>query len=159
MKEDRIEEVALLDVEEPQEERVLVKKTTKGKAKNLTDVDTLNRARSLYITTDMSLPLIAEQLGISKYTLQKYCQREKWSLLKQNPEFNDWSVEMVDEIYTRIEFYNDAQKLLHDLLLREENQTPKDVKAIIEAYKITDERTISLRLLRENGNKIGESND
>lgn len=158
MKEERVEEVTLLDVEEDNSERQLVRKSLKGKSKQMTDVETLNRARSLYITTDMSIPAIAEQLGISKHTLAKYCQSEKWSLLKQNPEFKDWSLEMVDEIYNRIDFYNDSQKILHDLLLREEYQTPKDIKMIVEAYRVADERTVSLRLLRENGNKIGTDN-
>lgn len=158
MKEERVEEVALLDIEEDTNERQLVRKSLKGKSKQMTDVETLNRARSLYITTDMSIPAIAEQLGISKHTLAKYCQSEKWSLLKQNPEFKDWSLEMVDEIYNRIDFYNDAQKILHDLMLREEYQTPKDIKMIVEAYRVADERTVSLRLLRENGNKIGTDN-
>lgn len=158
MKEERVEEVALLDIEEDTSERQLVRKSLKGKSKQMTDVETLNRARSLYITTDMSIPAIAEQLGISKHTLAKYCQSEKWSLLKQNPEFKDWSLEMVDEIYNRIDFYNDAQKVLHDLMLREEYQTPKDIKMIVEAYRVADERTVSLRLLRENGNKIGTDN-
>lgn len=158
MKEERVEEVTLLDVEEDNSEKQLVRKSLKGKSKQMTDVETLNRARSLYITTDMSIPAIAEQLGISKHTLAKYCQSEKWSLLKQNPEFKDWSLEMVDEIYNRIDFYNDSQKILHDLLLREEYQTPKDIKMIVEAYRVADERTVSLRLLRENGNKIGTDN-
>lgn len=158
MKEERVEEIALLDIEEDTTEKPLVRKSLKGKSKQMTDVETLNRARSLYITTDMSIPAIAEQLGISKHTLAKYCQSEKWSLLKQNPEFKDWSLEMVDEIYNRIDFYNDAQKILHDLMLREEYQTPKDIKMIVEAYRVADERTVSLRLLRENGNKIGTDN-
>ena len=159
MREEKVEEVVLLQADDDtNEEKQLVRKSLKGKSKQMTDVDTLNRARSLYITTDMSIPAIAEQLGISKHTLAKYCQSEKWSLLKQNPEFQDWSLEMVNEIYSRINFYNDSQKILHDLLLREEFQTPKDIKMIVEAYRAADERTVSLRLLRENGNKIGTNN-
>lgn len=159
MKDERIDEVAVIDLSQAKSETKFAKRSLKGKQKNMTDVDTLNRARSMYITTDMSIPMIAEQLGISKYTLSKYCQSEKWSLLKQNPEFKDWSLEVVNEIYDRITFYNDAQKLLHDLMLREEYQTPKDIKMIIEAYKVADERTMALRLIRENGDKVNGETD
>lgn len=149
MEEKKIEqEVCLFDEEQ---ETLPIKKTTKQKRQ--IDTDLIARARSMYITTDLSINSIAEQLGINKFTLQKYCQNEKWSLLKQKPEFSDWSLEIVNEIYEKIDFYADAQKLLHNLMLDVSYQTPKDIKLIVDAFKVADERMTALRLIKENGNK------
>ena len=145
--------VEVLESEEVEEAVIDPKRPEPGKQRRALDTDIVARARSLYITTDMSINAISEQLGVNRHTLARYCQNEKWSLLKQNPDFEDWSLEVVNEIYDKIDFYNDSQKLLHRLLLDENYQTPKDIKMIVEAYRAADERTTALRLLKENGNK------
>ncbi len=158
MKETRIEDEVTIEEVEPVQIAELSSyehqpKDNGGYSRLKIDQDVVARARALYITTDMSVAAIASQLKMNKHTLQRYCQNEKWSLLKQNPQFEDWSLEIVNEIYDKIDFYNDTQKLLHRLLLDENYQTPKDIKMIVEAYKVADERTTALRLIRENGNK------
>ena len=158
MKETRIEDEVTIEEVEPVQIAELSSyehqpKDNGGYLRLKIDKDEVARARALYITTDMSVAAIASQLKMNKHTLQRYCQNEKWSLLKQNPQFEDWSLEIVNEIYDKIDFYNDTQKLLHRLLLDENYQTPKDIKMIVEAYKVADERTTALRLIRENGNK------
>lgn len=157
MEEKRIEDV--VEIIDDNQDDVIEETSTyvsplKGKQRNRIDPEKIDKARSLYITTDMSIGVIAEQLGLNKYTLQKFCQDEKWSLLKQNPKFDDWSLEVVNEIYDKLDFYSDTQKLLHSMLLNEMYQTPKDVKMLVEAYKTADERTTALRLLKENANRV-----
>ncbi len=155
MKEEKIEkEVTLCDPEILDAKKPSSKL---GKQRKSVSTDLIARARSLYITTDMSIVAIAEQLGLNKFTLQKYCQVEKWSLLKQKPEFSDWSLEVVNEIYDKISFYNDAQSILHNIMLDEQYQTPKDLKSIVEAYRTSDERMTALRLLKENANKENDT--
>ena len=47
MREEKVEEVVLLQADDDtNEEKQLVRKSLKGKSKQMTDVDTLNRARS-----------------------------------------------------------------------------------------------------------------
>ncbi len=155
MEEKRIEDVVEIidDNEENLDNKTTYVSPLKGKQRNRIDPEKIDRARSMYITTDLSINSIAEQLGLNKYSLQKFCQDEKWSLLKQNPQFEDWSLEVVNEIYDKLDFYNDTQKLLHKMLLDESYQTPKDVKMLVEAFKTADERTTALRLLKENANR------
>lgn len=135
------------------EEKTVPARTNKGRQVRKLDPSLVEKARSIYIATDKSMDSIALELGINRHTLYKYSREEKWALLKQNPEFQSWSRELVDELYTSINFFTDSKNILHSLLLREENQNPKDVKLLIEAFKIADERTTNLRLLRENMNK------
>lgn len=155
MEEKRIEDIVEIidDDNEEVENKTTYVSPLKGKQRNRIDPEKIDRARSMYITTDLSINSIADQLGLNKYSLQKFCQDEKWSLLKQNPQFEDWSLEVVNEIYDKLDFYNDTQKLLHRMLLDEMYQTPKDVKMLVEAYKTADERTTALRLLKENANR------
>ena len=155
MEEKKIEDI--VEIIDDNDEELKTKTTyvspLKGKQRNRIDPEKIDRARSMYITTDLSINSIADQLGLNKYSLQKFCQDEKWSLLKQNPQFEDWSLEVVNEIYDKLDFYNDTQKLLHKMLLDEMYQTPKDVKMLVEAFKTADERTTALRLLKENANR------
>ena len=155
MEEKKIEDIVEIidDDNEKAESKTTYVSPLKGKQRNRIDPEKIDRARSMYITTDLSISAIADQLGLNKYSLQKFCQDEKWSLLKQNPQFEDWSLEVVNEIYDKLDFYNDTQKLLHKMLLDEMYQTPKDVKMLVEAYKTADERTNALRLLKENANR------
>lgn len=155
MEEKKIEDIVEIidDDNEEVENKTIYVSPLKGKQRNRIDPEKIDRARSMYITTDLSINSIADQLGLNKYSLQKFCQDEKWSLLKQNPQFEDWSLEVVNEIYDKLDFYNDTQKLLHKMLLDEMYQTPKDVKMLVEAYKTADERTTALRLLKENANR------
>ena len=65
----------------------------------------------------------------------------------------EYAAKTINEIYDKLDFYNDTQKLLHKMLLDESYQTPKDVKMLVEAFKTADERTTALRLLKENANR------
>lgn len=124
-----------------------------GKQVRRLDPNLVDKARSIYIATEKSMDQIALELNINKHTLYRYSRTEKWALLKQNPEFSNWSRELVDELYTSINFFTDAKNIMHNLLLREEYQNPKDIKGLVEAFKVADERTTNLRLLKENMNK------
>lgn len=111
---------------------------------NLSD-DKTNIARRMYITTDKSIATIANELGLSKFALQKKAQKEKWTLLKQNPDTIAWSDEAIEEIYNSVNFYDDAKAILHDMLFQGEFQNPSDLKKIVEAFKMSDEKTTQYR--------------
>ncbi|MGL5594101.1 MAG: hypothetical protein ACRDDH_09220 [Cetobacterium sp.] len=120
------------------------------KKTHIMDPDIVSRARALYISQNMSLPKIATALGVSEHTLADYCKKEKWTLYRSNPDLVEWSAEMFDDIYNNIGFYDRAKEVLAGMLEVDAFQSPKDVKAIIESFKIAEERTTSLRLIREN---------
>lgn len=120
------------------------------KKSNTMDPDIISRARALYIAQNMSLPKIASSLGVSEHTLADYCKKERWTLYRSNPDLVEWSAEMFDDIYDNISFYDRAKEVLASMLEVDAFQSPKDVKAIIESFKIAEERTTSLRLIREN---------
>lgn len=105
----------------------------------------INLARRLYITTNQSLVEIALDLGLSKYTLQKISQKEKWTLLKQNPDFNTWSDEALSEVYTSMDFYDEVKIRLTEMLYAEQWQNPSDFKKIVESFRLADEKTTQLR--------------
>lgn len=111
---------------------------------NLED-DKTNIARRMYITTNKSIATIANELGLSKFALQKKAQKEKWTLLKQNPDMIAWSDEAIEEIYNSVNFYDDAKSILHDMLFQGEFQNPSDLKKIVEAFKMSDEKTTQYR--------------
>ena len=67
-----------------------------------------------------------------------------------NPDEVDRNRALADEIYATINFMDDAKKILHQLLNQKEYQTPKDVKILVEAFRMADDRTTQLRLIREN---------
>lgn len=117
---------------------------------NTADPEVISRARALYIAQNMSLTQISKSLGISEHTIADYCKKEKWTLYRSNPDLVEWSAEMFDDIYNNIGFYDRAKEVLSGMLEVEAFQSPKDVKAIIESFKIAEERTTSLRLIREN---------
>lgn len=155
MKEKKIEEAVELEdapIQKTSGEEFKVGTNTGRQIRKL-DPSLVNKARSIYITTEKSMDQIALELGINKFTLYRYSRKEKWALLKQNPEFNSWSRELVDEVYTSINFFSDAKNVLHNLLMQEQFQNPKDIKMMVEAFKVADERTTNLRLLKENVNK------
>lgn len=129
-----------------------------GRQLRRVDQNLIDKARALYISTEKSIDQISLEVNVNKHTLHRYSRIEKWSLLKQNPEFNSWSRELVDEVYSSINFFTDSKNIMHSLLLREEYQNPKDIKVLVEAFKMADERTTNLRLLRENMNKGDSEN-
>lgn len=143
------------NVEEIQEAVVVTTPRKKGVGRDKVDTEKLKIARSLYISTDMSLKEIADKVGIKEQTLSKYSSKEAWSMLKVNPEFEVFSRELVDSIYVSLDFFDDAKDILHSTLKKKEFQTPKDIKMIVEAFKVADERTNALRLLKENANRDG----
>ena len=125
----------------------------KGKPTKKGEGDKIALARALYISTDMSIPAVARQIGVSEETLYKHSAKGKWSLLKVNPEFQEWSLQLVNEIYESIDFYEKAKDSIGQMLGMAEYFNPKDVKVIVEAYRLAEDRTTSLRLIKENGNK------
>ena len=143
------------NAEEIQEAVVVTTPRKKGVGRDKVDTEKLKIARSLYISTDMSLKEIADKVGMKEQTLSKYSSKEAWSMLKVNPEFEVFSRELVDSIYVSLDFFDDAKDILHTTLKKKEFQTPKDIKMIVEAFKVADERTSALRLLKENANRDG----
>lgn len=118
---------------------------------NALDRSIINRARALYLLNDSwSIKDVAENLGISEFTLQDYCTREKWNLYKRGKDLVGWTEATFDTIYSDLDFYESAKEILKMMIKEDVNQNPKDMKTIIEAYKTTEERTTSLRLIREN---------
>ncbi|MGL6099637.1 MAG: hypothetical protein ACRC0G_08415, partial [Fusobacteriaceae bacterium] len=114
------------------------------------DPTVVSRARALYIAGNMSLPKVAKELGVSEHTLDTYRKKEKWTIYRSNPELIEWAEEMFSDVYENIGFYDRAKEVLVSMLEVDAFQSPKDVKAIIESFKIAEERTTSLRLIREN---------
>lgn len=102
-------------------------------------------ARRIYITTNKSIATIADELNLSKYSLQKIAQKEKWTLLKQNPDVTAWSNEAIEELYTSINFYDEAKARLFEMLYMEQWQNPTDLKKIVETFKMSDEKTTQIR--------------
>lgn len=130
-----------------------ISKANKGKKKTKAESEKIALARSLYITTDLSIPAVAKQVGIEEGTLYKYSAEGKWSLLKVNPEQSEWGLQVVDTIYEAIDFYEKAKELLGKMLESKEFFNPKDIKLVIEGYRIAEDRTMALRLIKENGNR------
>lgn len=56
-----------------------------------------------------------------------------------------WSDEAIEEIYNSVNFYDDAKSILHDMLFQGEFQNPSDLKKIVEAFKMSDEKTTQYR--------------
>lgn len=158
MKENKIEELAVVVLDSDNFPVAPPTKSTgakisnakAGKGRKKVDEELLLTARSLYITTEMSIPAVAKQVGINESTLYEYSRKEKWNLLKVNPDEVDRNRALADEIYATINFMDDAKKILHQLLNQKEYQTPKDVKILVEAFRMADDRTTQLRLIREN---------
>ncbi|MGL4970546.1 MAG: terminase gpP N-terminus-related DNA-binding protein [Cetobacterium sp.] len=117
---------------------------------NAVDPKIISKARALYISANMSIPKIAKEVGVSEHTIADYCKKEKWTLYRSAPDLMEWSEEMFDDIYGNITFYDRAKEVLVSMLEVEAFQSPKDIKAIIESFRIAEERTTSLRLVREN---------
>lgn len=121
---------------------------------NAIDPALVSKARAMYISGNMSLAKVSSALGVSENTLKDYCKREKWTLYRTSPDLMEWSEEMFDDIYGNVNFYDRAKEVLAGMIEVDAFQSPKDVKAIIESYKIAEERTTSLRLIRENASTL-----
>lgn len=130
------------------------KPTIKKTHGNASDQGMIAKARALYISQNMSLAKVAIAVGMSEHTLADYCKKEKWTLYRTNPDMVEWSTEMFSDIYDNIGFYDRAKTVLIEMLEVEAFQSPKDVKAIIESFRIAEERTTSLRLIRENASAL-----
>lgn len=123
-------------------------KTFKPKqAQNALPNDIVSRARAMYIANDMSLTEVASSLGCSVRTLQRYCADQKWTIFKNNPNLLTYTEELFDEIYQNLNFYDMARAICSDMISLEMYQNPKDIKTIIEAFKMADERSTQLRII------------
>lgn len=98
-------------------------------------------ARELYCYTDLTLSEIGDTLGINVNTLYKLSTKENWVLLKESKikeAIKAKNIIISNRKLQNIKFYEDTMDLCNTL--KDEAYSGKEIKCIIEAHILAEDR-------------------